>query len=73
MASGMHLNPLVVPLQEPERCWLVGHVIRSHGLHLPGLAPNRYWLVLQTTLGRGAQHVMVNVTNARRSRVCTES
>ena len=52
---GLQLNPLVVPLQEPERCWPVGHVMLSHVWHVPGLAPTRYWLVLQTMFGMVVQ------------------
>ena len=47
----VHLNPLVVPLQEPVRCWPVGHVMLLHVWHVPGLAPSRYWLVLQPIFG----------------------
>ena len=47
----VHWNPLLVPLQEPERCWPVGQVARSHGLHVPGLAPSRYLSALQTMFG----------------------
>ena len=49
----LHWNPLVVPPQEPERCWPGGQSTRSHVLHVPGLDPARYWSRGQSTLGVG--------------------
>ena len=45
------VNPLLVPLQVPERFSPARHVLRSHVWHVPGLAPERYWLAVQRTFG----------------------
>ena len=45
----VHVNPLVVPLQEPERCWPVGQFKLPHVWQVPGLAPSRCCLATQTT------------------------
>ena len=63
---GVHLNPLLVPLQEPERCWPAGHLMRAQTLHLnPLLAPlhepDRYWLVGQEVRAQVLQLVAVFV------------
>ena len=44
----LQLNPLLVPLQEPERFSPARQVMLLHVWHVPGLAPSRYWLVVQT-------------------------
>ena len=49
------VNPLVVPLQVPERFSPVGHVLRSHVWQVPELAPDRYWLAVQSTFGMVVQ------------------
>ena len=49
------LNPLVVPLQAPERFSPIGHVMLLHFLQVPGLAPDRYWLAVQTMFGMVVQ------------------
>ena len=51
----LHWNPFVVPLQDPLRYCLLTQVMLKQAVQVPGLLPDRHWLVLQATLERSSQ------------------